>query len=63
MTARNTEAPTRSSGPFHIDEVGATGVLIRPDRYLLATARSAAELVAAAELIPWAGSQREAVAS
>jgi 3-(3-hydroxy-phenyl)propionate hydroxylase len=46
-----------------LDEVGATGVLIRPDRYLLATARSAAELVAAAELIPWAGSQHEAVVS
>jgi 3-(3-hydroxy-phenyl)propionate hydroxylase len=46
-----------------LEDVDATGVLIRPDRYLLATARSAVDLVAAAELIPWAGSQREVVAS
>jgi 3-(3-hydroxy-phenyl)propionate hydroxylase len=64
--ARDDVAVIADAGPetrAALEDVDATGVLIRPDRYLLATARSAAELVAAVELIPWAGSQREVVAS
>jgi 3-(3-hydroxy-phenyl)propionate hydroxylase len=33
--------------------LGCAGVLIRPDRYVLATVDSAAELLEAADLIPW----------
>ena len=46
-----------------LEDVDAAAVLIRPDRYLLAVARSAADLVAAAELIPWASNRRQSVAS
>jgi len=57
--AREDVAVIADAGPetrAALAEVGATAVLIRPDRYLLATARSAAELIAAAGSVPWAGS-------
>jgi len=64
--ARDDVAVIADAGPetkTALEDVAATGVLIRPDRYLLATARCPEDLVAAAALIPWAGLQREALTS